>query len=127
MDNQSEYVKKDDAPEEIEDCLLVFELTRLRYNNLIQVRSVDFHDDFMAIEYGTAVSYTESCSIPGMACDMHAEENLKKNILYIPYYAQSDYAWILEEVSSKSEEDRISICCQGNMLCQSNMPKDQEH
>ena len=31
---------------ESEDCLLAYELVRLKYNNLIQVEKVDFFDEF---------------------------------------------------------------------------------
>lgn len=82
---------------EIEDCLLAYELTRLRYNNLIRVKEVNFYDDFFAIIF---------------------QEN---NILSIEYCSESDYSWFLEEVSSKIEQERMVIGCQGNKLFQSNM------
>lgn len=85
------------AAGEREDCLLAYELTRLRYNNLIRVENVEFLDDCMAITFEG------------------------ENILSITYCHESDYAWILEEVSSKAEQERLSICCQGNELVQNNM------
>lgn len=46
-----ETLKEQRAFEEVEDCLLAFELARLRYNNLIQVEEVYFYHDSMAIEF----------------------------------------------------------------------------
>ena len=82
---------------EKEDCLLAYELTRLRYNNLIDVEQIDFLDGFLSIQF------------------------TNRNILSMAYYAESDYAWILEEVSQKKEQDRMMICCQGNELYQNNI------
>lgn len=56
----------------------------LRYNNLIQVEEVYFYHDSMTIEF------------------------LEGNILYIRNYAESDFAWILEEVTLKTEQERMS-------------------
>lgn len=81
------------------DCLLSYELTRLRYNNLIQVKQVDFFNDFLSI------------SFPG------------ENVLSIDYHSESDYAWILEEVGQKLENERMMICCQENELFQNNILK----
>ena len=81
-----------------EDCFLAYELTRLRYNNLIQVQSVDFLEDFLTITFQG------------------------NNILSIAYYSESDYAWILEEVGSKKEHEKMMVCCQGNELFQNNIP-----
>lgn len=83
---------------EDEDCLLAYDLTRLRYNNLIQVEAVDFFDDSLSITF---------------------EGN---NILTIAYEYESDYTWILEEVSQKKEQDRMVIGCQGNEMFQNNIP-----
>lgn len=91
--------ENDNLVNEREDCLLAYELTRLRYNNLIQVEKVDFFEDFLSITFEG------------------------DNILSIPYYAESDYAWILEEISEKKEQERMMICCQGNELFQNNIPK----
>ena len=88
-----------EAAEEREDCLLAYELARLRYNNLIQVEDVYFLDDCMAITFEG------------------------DNILSIDYDHESDYAWILEEVCSRAEQERISICCQGNELFQNNIAR----
>ncbi len=85
------------AAEEGEDCLLACELTRLRYNNLIRVEDVEFLDDCMAITFEG------------------------ENVLSVAYYHESDFAWILEEVSSRAEQERVSICCQGNELFQNNI------
>ena len=93
-------LKQQGAIEEVEDCLLAFELTRLRYRNLIQVERVDFYSDFLVIEF---------------------PEN---NSLHIQNCAESDYAWVLEEIALKAEQERMSICCQDNMLYQNNMPYD---
>lgn len=82
---------------EREDCLLAYELARLRYNNLIRVENVEFLDDCMVITFGG------------------------ENILSIACSHESDYAWILEEVSSRAEHERISICCQGDELLQNNI------
>lgn len=82
---------------EREDCLLAYELARLRYNNLIRVENVEFLDDYMAITFEG------------------------ENILSIAYCHESDYAWLLEEVSSKAEQERLSICCQGDELFQNNI------
>ena len=81
-----------------EDCFLAYELTRLRYNNLIQVQSVDFLEDFLSITFQG------------------------NNILSIAYYSESDYAWILEEFGPKKEHEKMMICCQGNELFQNNIP-----
>lgn len=97
-----ETLKEQRAFEETEDCLLVFELARLRYNNLIQVEEVYFYHDSMAIEF------------------------LEGNILYIRNYAESDFAWILEEVTLKTDQERMSICCQDNIFYQNNLPQDSE-
>lgn len=80
-----------------EDCLLAYELVKLKYNNLIQVEKVDFFDEFLTITFEGS------------------------NNLSIAYYAESDYAWILEEVSNKIEQERMMICCQGNELFQNNI------
>lgn len=82
---------------ESEDCLLAYELVRLKYNNLIQVEKVDFFDEFLTITFEGS------------------------NSLSIAYYAESDYAWILEEVSNKMEQERMMVCCQGNELFQNNI------
>lgn len=93
-----ETLKSHHVFEESEDCLLAFELARLRYNNLIQVKGVYFYDDSMAIEFPEG------------------------NILHVRNYAESDYAWVLEEVALKAEQERMSICCQDNLLYQNNLP-----
>lgn len=89
---------KDVAIGEIEDCLFAYELARLKYNNLIQVENVEFLDDFLTVTFPD------------------------KNTLSIAYCSTSDYAWILEEVTSKMEQERMMICCQGNELFQNNIP-----
>lgn len=102
--NRDEWMRRIKASEnnnvdnEIADCLLAYELTRIRYSNLIQVKKVDFFDDFLAITLQ------------------------EENILAIAYYSDSDYAWILEEVSQKIEQERMMICCQENELFQNNIP-----
>ena len=85
------------AGEEKEDCLLAYELTRLRYWNMIEVEKVDFFEEFLAITF------------------------TQNNTLCIPYNSDADDTWILEEFSEKSEQDRMGICCQGNMLYQYNI------
>lgn len=95
-----DLLKEQDPTEEVEDCLLAFELTRLRYRNLIQVEKVDLDNDFLAIHFP------------------------EDNILHIRNYADSDYAWILEEKTLKTEQERLSICCQDRMLYQNNIPTD---
>ena len=92
-------LEKNNTINEREDCLLAYELIRLRYNNLIQVEKADFLDDCLAIKF---------------------EE---ENILSIAYDAESDYTWTLEEFSSKIEQDRMVIGCQGNELFQNNIPE----
>lgn len=89
---------KDAVTSETEDCLFAYELTRLKYNNLILVENVEFLDDFLTITFPN------------------------RNTLSIAYCSPSDYAWILEEVSSKTEQERMTICCQGNELFQNNIP-----
>lgn len=88
--------------EEVEDCLLAFELARLRYNNLIQVEEAYFYQDSMAIEFSEGY------------------------ILHIRNYAESDFAWILEEMTLKTEQERMSICCQDNIFYQNNLPQSFE-
>ena len=85
------------AGEEKEDCLLAYELTRLRYWNLIDVEKVDFFEEFLAITFP------------------------QKNTLCIPYNSDADDTWILEEASEKREQDRMGICCEGNRLYQYNI------
>lgn len=103
--NRKEWINRikedeyDNVVNEREDCFLAYELTRLRYNNLIQVEKVDFFEEFLSITF------------------------TGKNILSIAYYSESDYAWILEEVSEKKEQEKMMICCQGNELFQNNIPK----
>lgn len=80
------------------DCLLASELVRLRYNNLIQVEKVEFLEDYLTISFQG------------------------NNSLSIDYCAESEYAWLLEEVSLKTEQERMMICCQGNELFQNNIP-----
>lgn len=80
------------------DCLLAYELVRLRYANLIKVKRVDFYDDYFTIEF-----------IGGAT-------------LSIAHYSDSDYAWYLEEVSLKREQEKMVIGCQGNQLFQNNIP-----
>lgn len=55
----------------------------MRYNNLIQVEEVYFYHNSMTIEF------------------------LEGNILYIRNYVESDFAWILEEVTLKTEQERM--------------------
>lgn len=102
--NRDEWLKKVNEPEnadrrEREDCLLAFEIVRLRYNNFIQIQRVEFYDDFFSIEF------------PG------------DNILSIAYYAESDYAWFLEEVSPQKEHERMVIGCSGNRIFHNNIPE----
>lgn len=89
---------ENDVPDEGSDCLLAYELTRLKYYNQIQVETVDFFDEFFSITFEG------------------------KNILSIAYYAETDYAWILEEASQKKEQDKMVVGCQGNELFQNNIP-----
>ena len=44
------------------------------------------------------------------------------NTLSIAYDSMSDYTWVLEEATSKIEQERIMICCAGNKLYQNNIP-----
>lgn len=103
--NRDEWLNKRDKfrssgeAGEREDCLLAYELIRLRYHNLIRVKAVEFQADFLSIIFEG------------------------DNILSIAYDGESDYAWILEEVSDKREQDRMMICCRGNELFQNNIPK----
>lgn len=92
--NKIKAFQSNNAIGEAEDCLLACELTKLRYNNLIQVEKVDFLDDCLAIKF-------EGENILSIACD-----------------AKSDYTWTLEEVSTKIEQERMVIGCQGNELFQ---------
>lgn len=89
---------KDVVIGEIEDCLFAYELAKLKYNNWIQVENVEFLDDFLTVTFPN------------------------RNTLSVAYCSTSDYAWILEEVTSKMEQDRMMICCQGNELFQNNIP-----
>lgn len=89
---------KDVATGELEDCLFAYELARLKYNNLIQVENVEFLNDFLTVTFPD------------------------RNMLSIAYCSTSDYAWILEEVTPKMEQERMMICCQGNELFQDNIP-----
>ena len=97
--NKIKMLKNDNIGTECEDCFLAYELIKLRYNNLIQVEKVDFFDEFLAITFKGGY------------------------ILSIASYSESDYSWILEEISQKKEQDRMMICCQGNELFQNNIPK----
>lgn len=83
--------------EEKEDCLLAYELTRLRSHNMIKGEKVDFFEEFLAITF------------------------TQKNILCIPYNSDADYTWVLEEASEKREQDRMVVFCQGNELFQDNI------
>ena len=83
--------------EEKEDCLLAYELTRLRYWNLIDVEKVDFFEEFLAITFP------------------------QKNTLCIPYNSDADDTWVLEEVSEKRKQDGMMVCCEGNRLYQNNI------
>ncbi len=91
---KAEAFGKGDEKAESGDCLLACELTRLRYHNLIDVEKVDFQEDHMEITF------------------------LGENVLSMPYEAESDYEWYLEEVSSKNEPERMAIGCCGGELFQ---------
>ncbi len=93
-----ETIRDSNSDGERMDCLLASELVRLRYNNLIQVEKVDFLKDYLTITFQG------------------------NNSLSIAYCAESEYAWLLEEVSPKTEQERMMMCCQGNELFQNNMP-----
>lgn len=93
-----EAIRDNNSDGEKADCLLASELVRLRYNNLIQVEEVVFLKDYLTIIFQG------------------------NNSLSIDYCAESEYAWLLEEVSSKTEQERMMICCQGNEMFQNNMP-----
>ena len=93
-----EAIRNNNSDGERMDCLLASELVRLRYNNLIQVEKVEFLKDYLTIIFQG------------------------NNSLSIDYCAESEYAWLLEEVSPKTEQERMMICCQGNELFQNNIP-----
>lgn len=95
-----EISEKDKECVEKEECQLAYELTRLRYNNLIEVEKVEFFDEFFSVVFSEG------------------------NTLSIAYYAESDYSWFLEEVSAKPEHERLVIGCQGTELFQNNIPTD---
>ena len=82
------------------DCCLTAELVRLRYWNLIDVQAVEFYDEYFQIVFRG------------------------DNRLSIAYDGESenvDYPWVLEELSDKREDDKISIFCQENQLFQNHI------
>lgn len=84
------------------DCLLAYELTRLRYWNLIEVEKVDFLDEHVEITFP------------------------KGNVLSIVYESEFDFMfceWFLEEVGQKKESERIVVGCSGGELFQNNIPE----
>lgn len=87
---------------EQEDCLLAYELARLRYWNLIEVEKVDFPEDHVEITF------------PG------------GNVLSVVYESGFDFMfceWYLEEVGRKKESERIVVGCSGGELFQNNIPE----
>ena len=82
---------------EKEDCLLAYELTRLRSHYIIEVEKVDFFEEFLAITF------------------------TQKNTLCIPFSSDEDYSWVLEEDSEKKEQGRMMVYCEGNRLYQNNI------
>lgn len=82
------------------DCLFAYELTRLRYWNLIEVEKVDFPEDHVEITFPEG------------------------NVLSIVYESEFDFLsceWYLEEVGLKKESERIVVGCSGGELFQRNI------
>lgn len=108
---KSDWLERADVPiigmgrSEREDCLLAYELTRLRYYNLIEVEKVDFLKEHVEITFS------------------------KGNVLAIVYDALSEadyneayeYEWYLEEMSPQKGSGQIVVGCSGGVFFQKNI------
>jgi len=94
-----ECVKDNNDVMPMDDNMLAYELVNIRYNNLIQVQDVVFFEDYLHI---------------------FLEGN---KILSIAYCSDSEYSWILEEVSDKSPQEKIMVLCQDGELFAKNIPE----
>ena len=81
---------------EMQDNMIAYELVNIRYDNLIEVQSVEFLERYVHImlEGGKMMS--------------------------IAYESDSDYSWILEKTNDNNSQDKLMVLCQGDELFTNN-------
>ena len=98
--NKNEWdqlIKNSNSVIELDDKVLAYELVNIKYNNLIEVQSVEFLENYLCI-------FLEG-----------------ENVLSIACCSDSDSSWILEEYNDKSIQEKMMISCQGNELIAKNI------